>query len=310
MKAGLAPFDELPVQVGQKTLVQSLVGISQLPFYLQCLKSLIQFGEGKFDLLLHTDGTITEKHENLIFSELEEARVTICDSNQNRERILDLLKGRPQSQKIRKESIWGIEFFDPLFANPEDPISFYLDADILFLRNFKGVAQSSNPLNLMNLTNSELTDLAIEGGYASSIGEFVQSNQSSVLSTTSAILSKATTVSGSDVFKALDRIKQLKTYVQCLAGPESLFIFPTLAPLYTISQLLEKPVELNSNIGHYSYFANILDMSALSVPTGFYANGMPFGVTLMGLPFRDSFLAQFAVSVLGIDDLSLGLSRS
>ena len=131
------------MQVDQKTLVQSLVGISQLPFYLQCLKSLIQFGDGKFDLLLHTDGTITEKHENLIFSELEEARVTICDSNQNRERILDLLKGRPQSQKIRKESIWGIEFFDPLFANPEDPISFYLDADILFLKNFNGLFNRS-----------------------------------------------------------------------------------------------------------------------------------------------------------------------
>ena len=131
------------MQVDQKTLVQSLIGISQLPFYLQCLKSLIQFGDGKFDLLLHTDGTITEKHENLIFSELEEARVTICDSNQNRERILDLLKGRPQSQKIRKESIWGIEFFDPLFANPEDPISFYLDADILFLKNFNGLFNRS-----------------------------------------------------------------------------------------------------------------------------------------------------------------------
>jgi hypothetical protein len=46
-----------------------------------------------------------------------------------------------------------------------------------FLRNFKGVAQSSNPLNLMNLTNSELTDLAIEGGYASSIDEFVEQTE-------------------------------------------------------------------------------------------------------------------------------------
>ena len=46
-----------------------------------------------------------------------------------------------------------------------------------FLRNFKGVAKSSNPLNLMNLTNSELTDLAIDGGYASSIDEFVEQSE-------------------------------------------------------------------------------------------------------------------------------------
>ena len=199
------------------------------------------------------------------------------------------------------------------------------DHDLEFFGNSEGKSLYMNLLHQLDQSGLELKrfdfapfreagSLLFDGPFIadrfSSIGEFVQSNQSSVLSTTSAILSKATTVSGSDVFKALDRIKQLKTYVQCLAGPESLFIFPTLAPLYTISQLLEKPVELNSNIGHYSYFANILDMSALSVPTGFYANGMPFGVTLMGLPFRDSFLAQFAVSVLGIDDLSLGLSRS
>ena len=53
--------------------------------------------------------------------------------------MLDLLQGRPNCQKIRKDSIWGIEFFDPIFAFPEDPISFYLDADILFLRPFSGL---------------------------------------------------------------------------------------------------------------------------------------------------------------------------
>lgn len=144
----------------------------------------------------------------------------------------------------------------------------------------------------------------------SSIGRFVQSNKSSVLETTSSILSKASAISGADVFKALDRIKQLKVYVQSLVGPDDLFLFPTLAPLYTVSQLLANPVELNSNIGHYSYFANILDLSALSVPIGFYPNGMPFGVTLMGLPFRDSFLAKFAISALGVDELTLGISRT
>jgi hypothetical protein len=58
---------------------------------------------------------------------------------ENRNRVLDCLQGRPNCQKVRKDSIWGIEFFDPIFALPEDPISFYLDADILFLRPFSGL---------------------------------------------------------------------------------------------------------------------------------------------------------------------------
>ena len=144
----------------------------------------------------------------------------------------------------------------------------------------------------------------------SSIGNFVGSNRSAVLETTASILDTANNFSGADVFAALDRLKYLKSYVNQLLGPNDVFIFPTLAPLYTISQVLASPIELNTNIGHYSYFANILDMSALSVPIGFYPNGMPFGITLMGLPFRDSFLAHIAISVLNTDGLSLGLPRN
>ena len=62
--------------------------------------------------------------------------VTITDSSENKSRVLDCLQGRAKLPKVRKDSIWGIEFFDPIFAFPEDPISFYLDADILFLRPF------------------------------------------------------------------------------------------------------------------------------------------------------------------------------
>ena len=48
---------------------------------------------------------------------------------------MDNLQGRPHYQSVR-ESLWGQEFFDPLFSMPDDSISFYLDADILFLRPF------------------------------------------------------------------------------------------------------------------------------------------------------------------------------
>ena len=65
--------------------------------------------------------------------------VNITDSSENKSRVLDCLQGKPNCQKVRKKSIWGIEFFDPVFAFPEDPISFYLDADILFLRPFSGL---------------------------------------------------------------------------------------------------------------------------------------------------------------------------
>ena len=120
----------------KKIIVQSLIAGSQLPFYLSCLKSLITFCQDRIELQLHTDGTLSQKDKDYIHSELNATIVTIIDSPENKSRVLDFLQGRPNCQKVRKDSIWGIEFFDPIFAFPKDPISFYLDADILFLRPF------------------------------------------------------------------------------------------------------------------------------------------------------------------------------
>ena len=126
-------------QEDDKVIVQSLIGGSQLPFYLNCLRSLVTFCQDRIDLQLHTDGSLLTKDHDSIHAELDETIVTITDSSENKSRVLDCLQGRPNCQKVRKDSIWGVEFFDPIYSFPEDRISFYLDADILFLRPFSGL---------------------------------------------------------------------------------------------------------------------------------------------------------------------------
>ncbi len=120
-------------------VVQTLIGKNQLKFYLHCLKSLIAFYQDRIDLQLHSDGSLSQEDKDCIHAELGRTKVTITDSSENKSRVLDYLQGRPLCQKVRKDSIWGIEFFDPIFAFAEDPISFYLDADILFLHPFSGL---------------------------------------------------------------------------------------------------------------------------------------------------------------------------
>ena len=60
---------------------------------------------------------------------------------------MDQLAGKPNCQNFRSNSIWGIEFFDPLFSNLDDNISFYIDADILFIRPFEGLFERSQVSN-------------------------------------------------------------------------------------------------------------------------------------------------------------------
>jgi len=122
----------------QLAVVQSLIGRASLSFYLDCLQSLLKNCKDQISLVIHEDGSLEENDrerarkllgENLKFAVPEE---TI-------EKTLDQLSGRPRCQAMRKDSLWGVEFFDPLFDQPDDPISYYIDADILFLRPFFGL---------------------------------------------------------------------------------------------------------------------------------------------------------------------------
>jgi hypothetical protein len=81
-----------------------------------------------------------------------------------------------------------------------------------FIRNFKGIAQSSNPLSLMNLTNSELTDLAIAGGYSSAIDEFIEQtdNISQAAQTTASIID-ARLVTSPNQSMIIDMMKRAAT---------------------------------------------------------------------------------------------------
>tara|TARA_Y100001934_G_scaffold132619_2_gene160764 strand:+ start:1067 stop:1972 length:906 start_codon:yes stop_codon:yes gene_type:complete len=127
-------------------VVQSLIGAKGLPFYLRCLQSLLDHCREEISLLIHHDGTLMESDLQDIQRQLL-GKASFTDPKKSLERTMDNLQGRPHCQSIRRESFWGQEFFDPLFANPDDSISFYLDADILFLRPFCGLFSPSSVNN-------------------------------------------------------------------------------------------------------------------------------------------------------------------
>ena len=58
-------------------------------------------------------------------------------------------------------------------------------------------------------------------------------------------------------------------------------LLPTMPTAYTVEQVLADPIELNSRLGTYTNFVNLLDLCGLAVPAGMRPDGMPFGVTLL-----------------------------
>ncbi len=65
-----------------------------------------------------------------------------------------------------------------------------------------------------------------------------------------------------------------------------LLLVPTTGTIYRIAEVEADPLALNATLGHYTNFANLLDLAAIAVPNGFQSNGLPAGVTLAraGLP--------------------------
>ncbi|KRC78515.1 allophanate hydrolase [Achromobacter sp. Root83] len=107
------------------------------------------------------------------------------------------------------------------------------------------------------------------------------------------IVEQAANYSALDAFKAEYRRAELTRRIhQALEGFDALVV-PTSPSIYTIAQLQADPVTLNSRLGVYTNFANLADLSALAVPAGMRADGLPSGITLIGLAWQDRALAQF-----------------
>src|SRR5437870_1587934 len=66
------------------------------------------------------------------------------------------------------------------------------------------------------------------------------------------------------------------------------------ATIYTHEAVAAEPVQLNTNLGYYTNFVNLLDLAAVAVPAGTRANGLPFGISLIGHAFSDEALVTVA----------------
>jgi allophanate hydrolase len=56
---------------------------------------------------------------------------------------------------------------------------------------------------------------------------------------------------------------------------------------------------MNTNLGYYTNFVNLMDLAAVASPAGFRSNGLPFGISFIGPAFSDEALLALAHRYLG-----------
>jgi allophanate hydrolase len=114
-----------------------------------------------------------------------------------------------------------------------------------------------------------------------------------------------------DTFEGLYRLAEFRRAADTEWRRMDVMLLPTAGTTYKIADMVADPVRLNSNLGAYTNFVNLLDLSALAVPAGFREDGIPFGVTLIGREFFDGKLATIGDAVhRALDDARLGATRT
>lgn len=124
------------------------------------------------------------------------------------------------------------------------------------------------------------------------VKDMIENKPDSFIEVTKTIIASGKTKSAEDYFNAEYKLKAYKRQSDMLMKDIDFALTPTTGTIYKIDEVNADPIQLNTNLGYYTNFMNLLDFSACAVPAGFRENGMPFGVTLFSDAFDDRKLMQ------------------
>ena len=124
------------------------------------------------------------------------------------------------------------------------------------------------------------------------IQTFLTQHPDQILPVTREILNAALGYSASDVFSGFHRLEELRQLTALEWEKMDILALPTTGTIYKIQDVEANPLQLNNNLGYYTNFLNLLDLSAIALPAGFRNDGLPFGITLIAPAFHERQLCS------------------
>lgn len=126
------------------------------------------------------------------------------------------------------------------------------------------------------------------------IRELMQSHPDAVHPVTFQITQGGATPLAVDAFDARYQLAEYKRQADALIRHVDVMLSPTTVTHPSKAEVAADPIGVNSRLGTWTNFMNLLDYSALAVPVGFSERGLPIGVTLFGPALADLELLSFA----------------
>jgi allophanate hydrolase len=125
-------------------------------------------------------------------------------------------------------------------------------------------------------------------------GELLERNPDALIPVVRDILAESKSVSARDVFEASYRLHALRQSAETAWRTVDAMLCPTTPTIYRVDEVLANPRVLNSRLGAYTTFGNLMDLAAVAVPNGLRPDGLPSGVQLIGPRGSDAVLLAAA----------------
>jgi allophanate hydrolase len=142
------------------------------------------------------------------------------------------------------------------------------------------------------------------------IDEAIGGKRESLHPVTRQIIAGGEAISGAAVFRDQYHLAELRQQTDPVWDRIDLLLLPTTGTIYRVAEIESGPFGLNERLGHYTNFTNLLDLSAIAIPTGFQSNGLPAGVTLLAPAFHDPLIAAVAAAFHAQTGLTLGATEA
>ena len=202
----------------------------------------------------------------------------------------------PGESKLKPAFTFGVPKLEQLafFENPETPVLFQKAIAQLTALGGKVVEIDFEPF----LATARLL---YEGPWVAeryaAIQDFLEANAEAIFPVTRQIISGAVKFSAADTYRAMYKLKSMQRKCAGIWDMVDIIVTPTAGTIYKIDEVNADPVRCNSNLGYYTNFMNLLDLSAVAIPTGFQNDGLPFGITVCAPAFSDVKLLDLANQV-------------
>ncbi|MEM8767155.1 MAG: allophanate hydrolase [Pseudomonadota bacterium] len=133
---------------------------------------------------------------------------------------------------------------------------------------------------------------------AAAVGTFINDHPDDVHPVTASIITGGGAQDAVAAFRGFDALRSKAAAASAVFSEVDVIMLPTVDRFPTIEAVAAEPVAVNSALGRFTNFMNLLDYAAVAVPAGENEAGLPFGVTLFAGAGTDLSLLELAARFL------------